>query len=411
MADRSIRSLANLPATASTSRVLNLAQIQVEHGHSREWGRNPLFLSPILNRSLLLKHRLRRDELERFQVPHHVATKILLPFDPADFRAGGQSVFVHETGFRQSLQLYFGVAPGHPDFETLEVIDRLPSLDPFLLREQLRRHGLRPADCYFSLSRADLAAMSQFVSEEISPLVNLCVSPDIDLVASNPVSILMEKILSDTAGEDLGQLGLALQLEPGEYSEGVFSWKGFLYYKWVLRSIISQVIIVVDSIRRTRPLGRPGAEQHAALERLRETVVLRVLVSCDRTATAIKVYDDAFEQLTQEGRHEAFRDFLRAAPSMFAAVGEQLGALQHIVSFWRYRMSSPWARPDPGELIDLLADFEISLMGGDECPGDTGPKPASAVTARYLLGDPARADQGTGVKRPRPRPEPDFARL
>ena len=411
MADRSIRSLANLPATASTSRVLNLAQIQVEHGHSREWARNPLFRSPVLNRSLLLKHRLRRDELERFPVPHHVATKVLLPFDPTDFRAGGQAVFVNETGFRESLQHYFGVAPGHPDYETLEVIDRLPSLDPFLLREQLRRHGHRLADCYFSLSPADLVAMTRFVSEEISPLVNLCVGPDIDLVAFNPVKALMEKILSDTAGEDLGQLGLTLQLEPGEYSEGVFSWKGFLYYKWVLRSIIGQIILVVDSIRRTRPNGRPSEDQHTELERLRDTVFLRVLVSCDRAATTIKIYDDAFEQLTEEGRHTAFRDFLRAAPSMFAAVGEQLGALQHIVSFWRYRMSSPSGRPDPGELIDLLADFEISLMGGDECPGGGGSKPAPAVTVRYLLGGPAPEAQGTGVKRPRPQPVPDFASL
>lgn len=404
MADRSIRSLANLPGTASTSRVLNLAKIRADHGESREWARNPLFRSPVLNRSLLLKHRLRRDEIERFENPHHVATKIILPFDATDFRAGGRSVFVNEIAYRQSLQQYFGVGAGHVDHETLQVIDRLPSLDPFLLREQLRRHGHMPADCYFSLSPADLAAMTRFVSNEIAPLVSLSLGPDIDLVVSNPVRILMEKILSESAGEDLGPLGLTLQLEASEYAEGVFCWKGFLYYKWVLHSIIGEVIAVVESIRRTRPLGRPTAEQAGSLERLRETVFRRVLLSCDRAATAIKVYDDAFAQLTREGRPAAFRDFLRTAPSMFAALGEQLGALQHIVSFWIYRMNPPSAPPDPGELIDLLADFEISLMGGDECPGDAGLKPVSPVEVRCLSGHPARSVQGAGGERPRPRP-------
>ena len=369
MADRSIRSLANLPGTASTSRVLNLVKIQSEHGHTREWGQNPLFRSPLLNRCLVLKHRLRRDEVERFQTSHRVATKILLPFDPADFRAGGRSVFVDETGYEESLHQYFGVGMTSIDHETLRVIDRLPSLDPFLLREQLRRHGFSPADCYFSLSPADLAAMTQFVSEAVAPLVNLSLGPDIDLVATNPVTILMEKILSESAGEDLGPLGLTLQLEPEEYGEGVFCWKGFLYYKWVLGSMGPQVEMIGDAIRCIQPRGRASEPQHASIERLRETVYRRLLFSRDRAAAAIDIYDRAFTKLTREGRPTAFRDFLRAAPTMFFALGEQLGAIQHIVSFWSYRMSAAWSTPDPGELIDLLSDFEISLMGGDECRG------------------------------------------
>jgi len=365
MTERSIRNLANLPGTASTTRVLNLAKVYAEHGHTREWALAPLFRSPVLNRAMLLKHRLRRDEIDRFRLRRHVATKIILPIDIDDLRAGGRSLFVNEIGFDQSLEQAFGVGPGHPDRKTLAVIDGLPGFDPFLLREQLRRNGITPAPCYFSLSPADLAAMISFVSEEIAPLVDLSLGPDADLAAENPVAILTGKILSMSAGEDLSALGRTLRLAPEQYEEGVFCWKGFLYYKWTLRSVLAQVGGVVDAVRRVKPLGRASAQQHAELDRARETVRRRILMTCDGAAGMMRVYDDAFRELTQEGRPTAFREFLRDSPVLFSKLGERLGALQHIVSFWTYRINPTKAAPTTEVLIDLLADFETSLTGRD----------------------------------------------
>ena len=93
-------------------------------------------------------------------------------------------------------------------------------------------------------------------------------------------------------------------------------------------------------------------------------------LAMDTTTAMLKVYDDAFQGLIEEGRPTAFRDFLRDAPHLFARLGERLGAVQHIVSFWNYRMSPDRPRPSPEELIDLLADFETSLMSRD----DDGPQ-------------------------------------
>ena len=152
MTDRSIRNLANLRDSASTSRVLNLTSVHAEHGHTEEWAEAPLFRNPLLNRALLIKHRLRRDELDRFRLRRHVATKIVLPIDAGDLRVGGRYIFVGEIGYEATMQQVFGIGPDHPDIATLKVMDSLPGLDPFLLREQLRRTGLEPAPCYFDLS-------------------------------------------------------------------------------------------------------------------------------------------------------------------------------------------------------------------------------------------------------------------
>jgi len=366
MTDRSIRNLANLKGTASTARVLNLSRVHREHGNSEAWRDAPLFSNPLLNRAMILKHRLRRDEIDRFRLRRYVATKIILPIDAEDLRVGGRYVFVGEMGFEIIMAQAFGIGPDHPDLHTLKVMDALPGLDPFLLREQLRRNGISPASCYFNLSEADLRAMVAFVGDEITPLVDLSLGPDWDLMAENPVARLTDKILSNSAGEDLCALGQTLRLAPEEYEEGIFCWKGFLYYKWVLRGVVGDIGAVMEGVRTAKPRGRPTAQQSVVLSRSRELVRRRILVTCDTTAEMLKVYDDAYRGLTQEGRPTAFRDFLRDAPHLFAKLGERLGAVQHIVSFWKYRMTKGRPQLSPEELIDLLADFEISLTGRDE---------------------------------------------
>jgi hypothetical protein len=70
--------------------------------------------------------------------------------------------------------------------------------------------------------------------------------------------------------------------------------------------------------------------------------------------------------LTQEGNPVAFREFLLRAPSLFSRLGEQIGALQHIVSFTNYRFGSRRRVVGSEELMDILMDFEGSLRGRDD---------------------------------------------
>lgn len=363
MTDRAIRNLANLRKSASTARVLNLLRVSKENGHTDGWRDNPLFINPTLNRALIIKHRLRRNETDQFRVRRYVATKIILPIDNADLRIGGRYLFVDQIGFDRTLEESFGIGHGHPDRKTLGLIDELPGLDPFLLREQLRRNGQSPDPCYFNLSEADVARMAAFVAGEISPLVDLSIGPGATIAAENPVARLTAKIMSNSAGEDMSALGATLQLAPHEYEEGVFCWKGFLYYKWALQTMTAEIGGVVDSVRRIKPSGRVDAQQHAQIDRGREQVRRRILLTCEATADMLRIYDDAFQGLTREGRPTAFRDFLRDAPLLFSRLGERLGAIQHIVSFWTYRTGPDKPAPGAEELLDLLADFESSLSG------------------------------------------------
>ena len=157
--DRSSRSLRALERTASTSRVLNLLAIANSHGAREDWAEQPLFRNRVLNASMLLKHRLRADETYLFDDYTTSATKIIIPFERSDLALGGQSFFVGQRGWLDLLREACADSRSlDHDVGVLWLMDRLPSLDPFLQRETLRRHGHHVAAGNFDLSTAELEA-------------------------------------------------------------------------------------------------------------------------------------------------------------------------------------------------------------------------------------------------------------
>ena len=373
MTDRAVRNLEHLRGSASTARVLNLLRVWEENGDSRadgairnpEWAERPIFRNPALNRALIIKHRLRRNEFDLFTGRRQVATKIVIPIDGDDLKTGGRYVFVNQVGFERAMTEAFGVTGDHPDLETLRLIDQLPSLDPFLLREQLRRGGLDPAPCYFAISDGDLLCMAAFVRAEIEPLVTLSLGDTI-AVADDSASRMAAKILSQAPGEQLDALRETLRLAPEQYEEGVFCWKGFLYYKWCLANLLGEVGVVAEGVRAVRPVGKVDPAAREYLDRGRDVLRARIMKTCEEVSRTLRVYDEAYANLTRAGRPVAFRDFLLDAPSMFSRLGDQLGAIQHIVSYWRFRFAPAAPAVGVEELIDIFMDFESGLLGRGE---------------------------------------------
>jgi len=361
MTDRAIRNLEHLRRTASTARVLNLLKVYDEHGETDDWHERPMFRTPALNTALIIKHRLRRNETDSFPGRRQVATKVVVPIDSADLNTGGRFVFVNQIGFERAMQEAFGIQPDHPDLKTLRLMDQLPSLDPFLLREQLRRGEVDAAPCYFALSEADLERMLAFVQSEIEPLVTLSMGGGVAAVGST--ARMASKILSNAPGDRLEALRATLRLEPEQYQEGVFCWKGFLYYKWSLASLMNDIVVVADEVGSVQPVGPSDRAAKEYIDRGRSVLRGRIMKTCEEVSRTLRYYDDAYAGLTRDGNPIAFRDFLLEAPALFARLGDQLGAVQHIVSFWRFRFGPKAPPVGVDELIDIFMDFETGLMG------------------------------------------------
>jgi len=355
--DRAFRSLRGLERTGATSRVLNLAAIVARHVE-RSGGERPppMFSAGVLGGAVIIRHRLRPDELGLFRRRRSTATKLVIPFERTDLGLGGRSVFVGQPDWTRMLGALHGERNAHAhDVALLEALDDLPSLDPFLVREQLKRRGFETAAAYFVLSPADLDRMYEFVRREMEGLVRLaCRAERVEAETDR----LVHAILSGEQDLRLESLRAALHLDEADYGEGLFCWRGLLYYKWVLQEMLPTLETMTGELGEIRLTGaRPPAvidEVYALKSRVAAGLARRTA----QVAGALGEYDAAFGLLRDQIDPSAFARFLMGAPAVFRTLGEDMGALSHIATYWRYRFPDAGLLLAPAdELTDILEDY------------------------------------------------------
>lgn len=357
---RDFRNLANITETASTSRILNLAHVHSQSGNDPDYGAKPFFKNGKLNKAVLIKHTLRPNELELFQKPRRSATKIIMPFDPNDLRLGGEAFFINQLGYDRSIRALLSASDGQgqTDLETLAVLDTLPSLDPFLLRESLARKGIQPAACYLRISANDISSMITFANTEIERLINIAYQDGAKAASMR----FTGKILSDSLDKELEPLKATLRLSPSQFADGIFSWRGFLYFKWRHLDLQSELRAVIDGLAKYQPIGLIDTEVKEFLTTVRPRLAKRILTALGNVGNILHHYDASYSALIDGHDPGPFRQFLLDGPKMFFELGEHVGILTHIASFWSYRMSGGLSRRlTPLDYADTLLDFDESL--------------------------------------------------
>lgn len=358
--DRAYRSLKGLERTGATSRVLNLAAIAARADERAGEPLSPFFQAGVLRGAVIIKHRLRAEEHGVFPRARYTATKVVVPFERTDLSLGGRSVFVGQQGWTRALGSLHGEREAFAqDVAILEALDELPSLDPFLVREQLKRRRFPRASAYFVLSPADLERMQGFVHAEMEQLVRLACGAE---RVGGETDKLVHAILSGEDDLRLEALRGALHLDESEYGEGLFCWRGLLYYKWALREILplmEEITGEIGGVRLVGPRSQAVLEQVYALKNQVAGGFGRRLA---QVGQQVAEYDSAFALLRDQVDPAGFSRFLLAAPTAFRALGEDMGVLSHAASYWRYRF--PGEAPllaTADELIDILEEYALAL--------------------------------------------------
>jgi hypothetical protein len=356
------RNLAMIRDSGSTARVLNLALVHERHGETEEYLSKPLLNTRLLNRAIILKHAVRNNERYLFVGSHSTTTKIVIPFSAAELQLGGRSLLFGERNFERTLSSMSGMndpALLEKDFEVLRLLNSLPSFDPFLMRERLRQNGFDPARCYFEMSAADIAQMRAFVAREIEQLVNVAFANG-GGAARDLTQRLADKLMTDESAKALDPLRMALDLSESDYREGVFSWKGFLYYKWLYLQIQPRLETFARKMLSVR-VTDADAEARAQLKEIRERIIGFMQIASKQVEATLMSYGLAFTTLI-EGKPREFRDFLLRAPEMFIPIGEAVGVLQHIETFWEFRF--PPGAPQlltADEAFEIFTDYDATL--------------------------------------------------
>jgi hypothetical protein len=357
-------SLANLSRSCSTDRVLNLTTVHREFRDTPEYAQSPLFRNARLNKSIFLKHTLRIHERERRDDGFRqrmTVTKVILPFDTADLTLGGFSCFINDNDIERTIASQFGSEltseSFRRDMQVLRIMDTLPTFDPFLLRERLKRDGMTVARCYFDLSEADATRMREYVQSEIQKIVRLALNGENGLL--DQASNMTHKLMTDETASSLEPLRRVLQLSGEEWRDGVFAWKGFLYYSWNIDATTKFMPELQRQLLEAKVKAATSTE-------LKEIDAIRRRISCCLTylhgvaTDGVNLYRQAYKDLL-EGKPRSFQEFLQNAPARFLEVGEAFGMIMHLKSFWQFRFKTQRGTIPADEALEIFRDLDLQF--------------------------------------------------
>lgn len=367
-----LRSLRTIIAAAASARVLDLHALAAEELEDPDYVEQPMFLHPLLNRAIIIKHNLRSGETDRLPPGRFNATKVIFPFDSTDLNLGGQWLFVGQRNFVAALarNLDYTNLSMDRDVAVLRVLDRLPTLDPFLIRESLHQQNIEVGRCYYRFSESDRIEMLGFVAGEIEALVQLCFGNRKG--NEERMQRLSQLLLANQESAELEPLRETFRMEPAEFSEAMFSWKAFLYYRWRSRTLGPMLKSTLNSMSAVRA-GRHERDDLAFVVRAKQLIEKTVTNSWREVAQRLKLYDDAFASLTTQGNPETFRSFLVHSSNLFLQLGDRIGRLEQVVGFWNDRFGDQrvgGTSPDDvlGAIRDLLQAMSLELTARPSAP-------------------------------------------
>jgi hypothetical protein len=106
---------------------------------------------------------------------------------------------------------------------------------------------------------------------------------------------------------------------------------------------------------------------------VRPRLAKRIVSAATNVGRTLAIYDQAYRALVDGSNPGPFRRFLLDGPGLFFELGESIGILSHIGSFWAYRMGAAAQnaqRLTPTEYADILIDFDESLAALAQYAGE-----------------------------------------
>ncbi len=374
-----VRSLSALAAEASSARVMDLASLAAEKPDDPDYAKRPMFLHPVLNRSILVKHNGGGAEGDPTAPRRLGATKVIFPFDVFDLNLGGQYLFVDQADFMPLMNRHLDYDEPEQlarDVAVLRMLDKLPTLDPFLVRAILAHQDIEVGRCYYRLSELDRADMMAFVSGEMQALIKLCFK-DADTGGEGPAQRLSQRLLGDASSPELDLLRQALRMEPGEFSEAMFTWKAFLYYRWRAQDLQPQVKATLRAFSGIRS-RRFERDEVAFVNRCKDLTQRTVAGMLEEVARQLHRYDEAFHALTDSGDSSSFRVFLAKGAGL--ELGEKIGCLEMMIGFWEHRFGQGRINAmSPCEMLDGMRDLIQGLSLSPRARPEEAPPLAEAA--------------------------------
>lgn len=389
--DRSLRET----LSSGASRILNVAEITHRlEDEARAAGAEPptrlLFGHRGLNRAVFIKRPkesapppssplvtsaeiLDGGELRTITLDTHVrvekgdiATVVYLPYDAGDIAGGGTSF---ELGSRLRNQALLDVTgfdaradsdAARRDVRLLDLIEDLPSLDPFLLKDRIAVEGVPVPEAYFTISEAEFEDIKKYILTKFRPITERVVDP----AARHAEQTAEQFILKLWEAKDLDYLRPiteVFRIDPGHAAEIYYSWKGVTYYEYQYKRGQKTLLGFAEWLHtRAVPSHYVKAGEREQLAAATRDVASAFARHLRNSSGILRIYNQSYEDLfVRGGDARPFIGFLRDSATLFWDIAASISAMNHGVSVWRQKTRNAedgrLAADELKPLLDILA--------------------------------------------------------
>lgn len=302
-----------------------------------------------------------------------VTTKLYLPYNHDDVYEGGRSVYFTDPRLLDILNELFGLGSAFKgeadlqhDLKILGILDRLPSLDGFLMRDALELDGIAANENYFEVTGAERSQIYEFVRRKFEPLVRAACEEEATL--STKVNQLIDKVWEAKDKKALEPLIRAFRFPEEEALQIFSSWKGINFYTYQYyqgKQRREQFALWLKD--RAVPRNFVSKGDHDHLNAARRTVVERFREQWSAVEAIARKYEALYANFLRvpEGVVE-FLEFLRKSREIYWRMGDTLSKINHAIYCWDSLTTGFIERRLPADkLVYLFETMQLVLSGSE----------------------------------------------
>lgn len=331
---------------AGSSRVFNVCYRTSVLLRSLEQGRdetqlNFLFKTRDLNNVVLLKEVRPSRRTSRYEHADSIGTKLYFPYNGERIYDGGKSVFLDDPQLERILQDHVGLDPHNRseeasrDLSVIRMLDQIPSLDPFLVKDKLQIEGVEADEVYFEISAREWRAIQAHVSQKLKPIIAFAYR-DSEALAGGRTTALLKKLWNTRDIDALMPIVKAFGL-PGECASGIFTaWKGIMFYDYEYNRCLPCWKENLEWMQHhAAPTDFVDQRRRAELQELMEAVRAQYKDAWQRLKGIISAYHHSYDALFVRREDPGpFIDFMRHAVKTYWTIGAKMSAINHSVAVW-----------------------------------------------------------------------------
>ena len=217
------------------------------------------------------------------------------------------------------------------------MIDDLPSLDPFLLKESFGLAGFKVSQKYFEISAKEEHEIRELIQDKILPIVGtaLGVRSRVDLI--NKSKGFLEAIWDPTLPE-AALFVSAFGISTGDSSSVFGAWKGITYYQHAFQRNRERLALVFSWMgsELSVPIDIQQNRAYAEQQRMyKHSVVTRMKEMVRELGGIFREYESCYSEFLDRANPKPFREFLLSASQIYWLLGYCTTAIVHICTAFR----------------------------------------------------------------------------